>query len=263
MLKKRLIAALPILDGIVVQSIKFEKYLPVGKPEIAVEFLSAWDVDEIILLDISASKNGSIFDLSAIKTISDQCFIPLTVGGGIQSIDQIRDVLTSGADKISINSAAIDRPDFVTEGANIFGGQCIVVSMDVKKMDDSHYEVFRLGFQPTGFDPIDWAQMIEARGAGELLVNSIDRDGTKVGYDISLIRRISEAVKIPVIALGGVGSPSHFVEGIISGEVDAVAAGNIFHWNEHSAVKIKSYMHRDGIPVRLKKNANYLERNEF
>ena len=259
MLKKRLIATLTLLDGIVVQSINFKKYLPVGKHKIAVEFLSDWDVDEIVVLDIFATKNGQFFDLNTIRSISKQCFIPLTVGGGIKSVDHIREVLSSGADKISINTAAIDSPDFITDGARVFGGQCIVVSMDVGKNESGQYEVYRLGSQPTGLDPIGWAQTIESKGAGELLVNSIDRDGSKLGYDIDLIRMISNSVQIPVIALGGVGRPMHFVEGIKNGGVDAVAAGNIFHWSEHSAIWFKSFMHQANVPVRLNRSVNYLD----
>lgn len=260
MLKPRLIACLVLKDGWVVQSINFSKYLPVGSPDIAVEYLARWDVDEIILLDISASPQGSKPNFDLVERVSEERFVPLTVGGGITSTSDIRDLIHHGADKISINSAAVKKPAIIEEGANLFGAQCIVVSIDVKKTCSDGYEVcVDSGSQGTGLHPVKWAKQIERLGAGEILLNSIDRDGSKLGYDIQLVKMVSDAVTIPVIACGGVGKFDHFVEGVQDGNASAVAAANIFHFMEHSVISAKAYIKDAGTNIRLDSKVNYSE----
>lgn len=261
MLKKRLIPCIILKDGLLVQSIEFQRYLPIGKPKIAVEFFNAWDVDEIVILDISANSEnrGPLFEL--IEHVSKICFVPLTVGGGIRTISDIRDILKVGADKVSINTEAIRRPVFITESADIFGSQCIVVSIDVKINSEGNYEVFsHCGKEPTGLHPIKWAQRAEEFGAGEIFLNSIDRDGTKKGYDLELIKMVSDAVRIPVIACGGVGKMDDFVEGITKGNASAVSAANIFQYYEHSTILAKAQLKKAGIDIRLSTEATYLNK---
>lgn len=257
MLKKRVIALLVVRNGIVVQSIGFQRYLPVGSIDVAVEFLSKWGIDEIILLDISASIENRQPDYDAIGRISTQVFVPITVGGGIKTLEDIRRLLHAGADKVSINSTALQHREFISEAGKVFGVQCIVVSMDVSKKADGQYEVFtNSGKTATGWDPSEWAREVERFGAGEILVNSIDRDGMKVGYDIDLLRRVVAAVSIPVILCGGVGTAEHFRDGIDAG-ASAVGAGNYFHFTEHSPIVVKSYLKNCGLDIRLDTHARY------
>lgn len=261
MLKKRLIACLLIRDGLIVQSIGFNRYLPIGRPKFPIEFVVKWDVDEIVLLDMSATPEGRGPDYEVLSLLSRSCFVPLTVGGGIRTIDDVRSIVRAGADKVCVNSHAIERPHLISEIADIFGSQCVVVSMDCRRENDGSFHVYtHSGQQATGLSAAEWAQQVEKLGAGEIFLNSIDRDGSKQGYDIDLIRSVTDVVSIPVIACGGVGSHSHFAAGILQGGASAVAAANIFHYIEHSTIVAKAHLLRAGVDVRLDSNAKYEDR---
>lgn len=263
MLKKRLIACLLIRDGLIVQSIGFNRYLPIGHPRFPIEFVVKWDVDEIILLDMSASPANRAPDTDVLELLSRSCFVPLTVGGGIKSVDDVRRIIRAGADKATVNTHAIARPHLVSEIADMFGSQCVVVSMDCRRENDGRYQVYtHSGSKPTGLEPEAWAQQVEGLGAGEIFLNSIDRDGSKRGYDIELISRVSDSVSIPVIACGGVGNYTHFAPGILEGRASAVAAANIFHYIEHSTIVAKAHLLSSGIDIRLDSEATY-EGREF
>ena len=260
MLKKRVIACVIIKDRIVVQSINFKRYLPVGKPVVAVEFLNSWGIDEIILLDISASEENRRLDINLIREVSKKCFVPLTVGGGVNSINDIRDFVHAGADKVTINNILFSNLNLVAEAAAKFGNQCVVVSIDCLRNNQSEYEVYSyLKGKSTGLNPLCLAKQVEALGAGEILLNSVDRDGSKRGYDVELIQMVSDSVKIPIIACGGVGHPNHFLEGIKLG-VSAVAASNYFHFMEHSVITLKAFLQLNRLEIRLDTYANY---NDF
>ncbi|MEK7663923.1 MAG: imidazole glycerol phosphate synthase cyclase subunit [Patescibacteria group bacterium] len=261
MLKKRIVATLIIKDGIVVQSVGFKKYLPIGSIGVCIEFLNKWGIDEIILLDIDKTRQGKGPDFKLITEVSKKSFVPLTVGGGIRNLDDMRKIIREGADKISINALALKNPSIIKKAAEIFGNQCIVVSMDVKRKNGK-YEVYSdNGKNPTGLDPVKWAREVENLGAGEILLNSIDRDGSKRGYDLQIIKKISKAVSIPVIACGGAGQPKHFLEVFTKTSALASAAGNFFHFTEHSPITLKSFLIKKGVDVRLDTYANYQEIN--
>ena len=261
MLKKRLIPVLLLREGMLVKSIEFKQYRPVGNPRVAIDYFNTWEVDEIIFIDISQGKeyqkgrldiNLANFNKLSEYTeyISKKCFVPLTVGGGIRSIPDIRKLLSAGADKISINTIALDNPDFIKESAKTFGRQCIVVSIDAKKHTDGDYEVFKGGHIATRKDPFTWAQEAVKLGAGEIFIQSLDQDGTLTGYDLELIKKMTNAVDVPVIACSGVGEWHHLVDGITIGNAQAVAAANIFHYTEHSTRHAKSFMAEHGIDLR-------------
>ncbi len=257
MLKKRIVATLIIKDRRVVQSIGFNKYLPVGRADISAEFLNKWGIDEIVLLDIDATAQDKKPDIDLITQVSKKSLAPLTVGGGIKSVGEIRKLIRYGADKVSINKEAIKNPNIIREASKIFGSQCIVVSIDVKKIKGG-YEVYSdSGRVPTGLNPIEWAKEVERLGAGEILLNSIDKDGLKSGYDIKIIKEITGAVSIPVIALGGAGHPKHFLEVLEEGDAMAAAAGNFFHFTEHSPITVKAYLFKKNIDVRIDTYADY------
>lgn len=257
MLSKRIIASLIVKDGIVVQSLGFKNYLPVGSPEVSVEFLNAWGVDEIVILDISAAAARQTPDLALISAVSKKSLVPLTVGGGIDSTETIRALIQKGADKVVINRSALENPSLIKEAASIFGSQCIVVSIDARKTSSGHYEVFtdsgRIG---TGKTPSEVAQTSAAAGAGEILIRSIDRDGSKEGFDTDLIRSISQVVHIPVVAAGGCGHPQHIADAFREGYADAVAVGNFFHFTEHSVTITKAFL-KSRFPIRLDTYATY------
>lgn len=261
MLKQRLVAFLPIRNGVVVQSIGYNRYLPVGKPRIAVEFLNQWGIDEIILVDIEATRLGRRVDVEMVRDVARYCFVPLTVGGGVRSVPDMRAIIQSGADKISINAGAFFAPELITQGAETFGSQCIIVSMDVRRNTSGAPEVFlNSGREATGVHPVDFAQKVERLGAGEILLNSIDRDGSKAGYDLDLAHEIARTVPIPIIICGGVGHPEHFAEGLRVPNVSAVAAGNFFHFSEHSATIAKAYLQScRGQHLRMDTYADYRE----
>lgn len=252
MLAKRIIPCLDVKDGRVVKGINFVNLKDAGDP---VENAVVYDregADELVFLDITASyeKRKTIVDL--VNRTGEAVFMPFTVGGGISTIEGIRELLNAGCDKVSINTAAVDRPDFITEAAERFGSQCIVVAIDAKQRGKG-YEVYTHGGRtPTGLDAIKWAKEAESKGGGEILLTSMDRDGTKEGYDIKLTRTICEAVNIPVIASGGCGSLEHIYEVLTEGKADAALAASIFHYKEISIKEVKEYLKDKGVPVRLK-----------
>ncbi|OPX92386.1 MAG: Imidazole glycerol phosphate synthase subunit HisF [Pelotomaculum sp. PtaB.Bin104] len=262
MLKKRLIPCLFLKNGFLVRSEIFKYHQLLGNSIHQVERFNAWTVDELIYIDISEEdfydirrddmkikSESNILDI--VTAISKTCFMPLTFGGRIRTIEDIHDRIARGADKVTINTRAVETPDFITEGARIFGSQAIIVSIDVKQHENGTYEVFtNHGKKPTGMDPVQWAKDVEKLGGGEIFLNSIDRDGTAQGYDLELIRSVAETVNIPVIACGGVGRFEHFVEGITIGKADAVSAGNIFHFTEISAKQARKHLLKAGIDVR-------------
>jgi len=254
MLKQRLIPNIILNNGNVVQSVNFQHTNVIGNAITAVDFFNSWAVDEIIVLDVSRTEDYRMNFHKIINGLSKRCFIPLTVGGWIKDSKEIRKILSEGADKVSINSEAVNNPSFVQEASKIFGSQCIVVSIDVKKNQTNHYEVFiDRGRKGTGLDPFEWSKKVEQLGAGEILLTSIDQDGSRNGYDLELTRQVCENVSIPVIAFGGVGDWQHFVDGIKIGKADAVSAANIFHFSEHSTYNAKEFMIKAGLNVRIPK----------
>ena len=254
MLKNRLIPNVIVNNGNVVQSKQFKHTNVVSNAITAVDFFNSWAVDEIIVLDISRHTDYRSNFHRIIEGLSKRCFIPLTVGGWIKDLDEIKKFLSEGADKICINTQAVIKPEFIKDSSNMFGSQCIIVSIDVKKNLDGKYEVFiDRGRKNTGLDPVEWSIKAQDYGAGEILLTSIDRDGTKLGYDLELIKMISEKISIPVIAFGGVGKWQDLVDGIKIGKADAVSAANIFHYTEHSTFNAKEYMMKAGLNVRMPK----------
>ncbi|MFH1841400.1 MAG: imidazole glycerol phosphate synthase cyclase subunit [Candidatus Nealsonbacteria bacterium] len=247
MLKKRLIACLLWRDGLIVQSVSFKHTNFIGDAFTAVDFFNTWAIDEIIILDVSRDDKKRNLYYQNIQEISHRCFVPLAVGGKIHSVDQIREFLKLGADKVVINTEAVKNPNFITEAARSFGSQCIVVSIDVNK----DYKVcIENGGVATEWSPFDWAKKAEELGAGEIFLTSIERDGSRNGYDLELIKGVAERINIPVIASGGVGNWQHLVEGINIGKADAVSAANIFHYSDQSTKKAKNYLKEAGIKVR-------------
>ncbi|WP_370233549.1 imidazole glycerol phosphate synthase subunit HisF [Alloalcanivorax venustensis] len=255
-LAKRIIPCLDVDDGRVVKGVKFVDIRDAGDPvEVARRYNEA-GADEITFLDITASHEDRDTTLEMVERMASQVFIPLTVGGGVRTIKDIRNLLNAGADKVGINSAAVKNPEFVREAAERFGSQCIVVAIDAKKVsgesEANRWEIFTHGGRnPTGIDAVEWARRMTDYGAGEILLTSMDRDGTKNGFDIALTRAISDAVPVPVIASGGVGNLQHLVDGVIQGGADAVLAASIFHFGEYSIAEAKQYMHSAGIEMRL------------
>jgi len=248
---KRIIPCLDVNDGRVVKGINFVELKDAGDPVEIARSYNEQGADELTFLDITASSDnrGLLFDI--IEKVANQIFIPLTVGGGVRNCDDIRNLLNVGADKVGINTSAILNPNFVSESSSRFGSQAIVVAIDAKKID-YHYEVFTHGGRnATGINAIEWAKKMADFGAGELLITSMDRDGTKKGFDNNLMKSISDAVDIPIIASGGAGSLRHLVDGIKEGEADAVLAASIFHYGEYSIKEAKKYMHEHGIEMRL------------
>jgi cyclase len=251
MFKVRVIPCLDVKDGRVVKGVNFVNLRDAGDPVEAAIAYDAAGADELTFLDITASHENrdTIFDV--VQRTAEACFMPLTVGGGVRGVDDIRKLLTCGADKVSINTAAVNRRAFVKEAAEKFGDQCIVVAIDAKKVGDT-WEIFTHGGRnATGLNAIDYAKEVVSLGAGEILLTSMDRDGTKTGYDIPLTRAIADAVSVPVIASGGVGNLNHMVAGIRDGHATAVLAASIFHFGEHSVREAKTYMAKAGLPMRL------------
>ena len=255
-LAKRIIPCLDVENGRVVKGVNFVDIRDAGDPvEVAIRY-NEQGADEITFLDITASHEGRDTTVHTVEQIAENVFIPLTVGGGIRSVEDIRTMLNAGADKVSINTAAIHNPELVREAAERFGSQCIVVAIDAKRVDDVHgkprWEIFTHGGRkPTGIDAVAWAVRMAELGAGEILLTSMDRDGTKNGFELGVTRAITDAVEIPVIASGGVGNLDHLVDGIIEGGADAVLAASIFHFGEYSVPEAKAYMAERGIEVRL------------
>lgn len=250
-LAKRIIPCLDVDKGRVVKGVKFVDIRDAGDPvEIAKRYDKA-GADEITFLDITASHEGRATTVNMVERIASEVFVPLTVGGGIREIADVRTMLNAGADKVSINSAAIHRPEFVKEAADKFGSQCIVIAIDAKKTAENRWEIFTHGGRKaTGIDAVEWAVRMTTDGAGEVLLTSMDSDGTKAGYDLGLVRAIADAVKVPVIASGGVGNLQHLAEGILQGHADAVLAASIFHFGEYTIREAKDYLATQGIEVR-------------
>ena len=252
MLKARIIPCLDVKDGRVVKGVNFVDLRDAGDPVEAARAYDAAGADELCFLDITASHEKRDILLDVVRHTADHCFMPLTVGGGVRTLDDIRRLLLAGADKVSINTAAVKRPDFVREAAEKFGSQCIVVAIDAKQVAPGKWEIFTHGGrESTGIDAIDFARQVTALGAGEILLTSMDRDGTKSGFDTALTRAVAEAVSVPVIASGGVGTLDHLVAGIKDGHANAVLAASIFHFGEFTIGEAKNFMADKGIPVRL------------
>jgi cyclase len=255
-LAKRIIPCLDVDNGRVVKGVNFVDIRDAGDPVEIAKRYNEQGADEITFLDITASHEGRDTTVHTVEKIASEVFIPLTVGGGIRRVEDIRLMLTAGADKVSINTAAIHNPEFVREAAERFGSQCIVVAIDAKRVDDvggePRYQIFTHGGRkPTGIDAVTWARRMAELGAGEILLTSMDRDGTRNGFELGVTRAISDAVSIPVIASGGVGNLDHLVDGVLKGGADAVLAASIFHFGEFSVPQAKAYMARHGIEVRL------------
>jgi imidazole glycerol-phosphate synthase subunit HisF len=261
MKKKRLIPVLLLKNGFLVQSKSFARYQNLGNPVTSVKRLSEWAADELIYIDISRDSvydmrrndlghhnRDSLFDI--IKDVSEVCHMPIALGGKIRTIEDIRVRLSCGADKVTINTQALEDPAFIRAGAEEFGSQCIVVSIDVKLTDGKYAVMADGGRVPTKYGPVEWAKIVQEHGAGEILLNSIDRDGMRTGYDIDLIGPVADAVKIPVIAMGGVGEWEHFEEALKKTNVDAVAAANIFHYTDQSVYLAKKHLYERGYNVR-------------
>ncbi len=251
MLKSRVIPCLDVKDGRTVKGINFVDLVDAGDPVEQARIYDEQGADELCFLDITASheRRDTLYDIVA--RTAEQCFMPLTVGGGVRTVDDIRTLLLAGADKVSINTAAVHRPDFVREAAEKFGSQCIVVAIDAKSVADDRFEIFTHGGRnPTGIDAVEWAGRMADLGSGEILLTSMDRDGTRQGFDIPLTRAIADSVRIPVIASGGVGTLDHLIEGVRDGHATAVLAASIFHFGEFTVGEAKAHMGRAGIPVR-------------
>ncbi len=250
-LAKRIIPCLDVTNGRVVKGVNFVELRDAGDP---VEIARRYDeqgADELTFLDITASSDNRGLIFHIIEEVASQVFIPLTVGGGVRAVEDVRNLLNAGADKVSINTSAVTNPQLVADAAGRFGSQCIVVAIDAKRVGD-HWEVFTHGGRkPTGLDAVEWARKMVGLGAGELLLTSMDRDGTKSGFDLELTRAISDAVEVPIIASGGVGNLDHLVDGVKKGGADAVLAASIFHFGEYSVHQAKQYMANHGIEVRL------------
>ena len=252
MLKARVIPCLDVKDGRVVKGVQFVDLVDAGDP---VESAAAYDAagaDELCFLDIAASHENRGTLLDVVRRTAERCFMPLTVGGGVRAVEDIRALLLAGADKASINTAAVHRPDFVREAAEKFGSQCVVVAIDAKAVRPGKWEIFTHGGRkPTGIDAVDFARQVVSLGAGEILLTSMDRDGAKSGYDLGLTRAVADAVSAPVIASGGVGTLDHLADGVIEGHASAVLAASIFHFGTYTIAQAKAHMAAAGVPVRV------------
>lgn len=255
-LAKRIIPCLDVDNGRVVKGVQFVDIRDAGDPVEVAKQYNLQGADEITFLDITATHEARDTTVHTVEAIASEVFIPLTVGGGIRTVEDIRNMLNAGADKVGINSAAVKNPDFVKEAADRFGAQCIVVAIDAKRVSDmdqpGRWEIFTHGGRkPTGIDAVEWAVRMVENGAGEILLTSMDRDGTKDGFDLAVTRAIADAVSVPVIASGGVGTLQHLVDGVTHGGADAVLAASIFHFGEYTVPQAKAYMQQHGIEVRV------------
>ena len=255
MLCKRLIPCLDVKDGRVVKGVRFVDLRDAGDPVEAALAYDAQGADELVFLDITASHEDRAIMLDVVRRTAEGIYMPLTVGGGIRSLADIRTLLRAGADKVSLNTAALARPELIREAAHAFGSQCIVVAIDAKRETDgpeAHWGVYTHGGRrPAGRDAVEWAREVEALGAGEILLTSMDRDGTGAGYDLALTRAVSEAVSVPVIASGGAGGLEHLFESVTEGKADAALVASIFHFGRHTIAEAKRYLRERGVPVRL------------
>ena len=255
MLAKRIIPCLDVKNGRVVKGINFVELRDAGDPVEQAKVYDEAGADELVFLDITATHEARQTVMAMARAVADQVFIPFTVGGGIRTVDDMRAILRSGADKVSINSAAVRQPELITEGATAFGSQAIVVAIDARHVpgvSPAKWEVFVSGGRtPTGLDAVEWAQEAERRGAGEILLTSMDGDGTQEGYDVALTRAIADAVTIPVIASGGAGQLHHFAQALTEGGADAALAASLFHYKQMTIAEVKGYLHEQGIAVRV------------
>jgi len=260
MLAKRIIPCLDVKDGRVVKGINFVNLRDAGDPVEQAQVYDAERADELVFLDITASHERRDITIEMVRRVADAIFIPFTVGGGIRTIEDIRAILMAGADKVSINTAAVQNPSLITEGAKHFGSQCIVVAIDAKKIPMTKSQIPKRtcwqvyingGRVPTALEAVEWAREVEARGAGEILLTSMDCDGTQEGYDVELTRTIAEAVSIPVIASGGAGKLEHFYQALTIGKADAALAASLFHYQQLTIAQVKEYLAAQGVPVRL------------
>jgi imidazole glycerol-phosphate synthase subunit HisF len=252
MLKTRIIPCLDVADGRVVKGVNFVDLVDAGDPVASARAYDAAGADELCFLDIKATQEnrGTMYDLAA--RTAEHCFMPLTIGGGVRSVDDVRNLLLSGADKVSFNSAAVADPDVIARAADKFGSQCIVVAIDAKTVAPGKWQIFTHGGRnPTGIDAVDFARTMVEKGAGEILLTSMDRDGTRAGFNLPLTRAISDAVPVPVIASGGVGTLDHLVEGVTLGRASAVLAASIFHFGDFTIAEAKAHMAAAGIPMRM------------
>jgi len=252
MLRKRILPCLDVRDGMVVKGVNFVDLREMGDPAVHARFYNDEGADELVILDITASHEERKTMIHVIESVADNIFIPLTVGGGVRTADDVRNMLNAGADRVSLNTAAVQRPAVLTEAAERFGTQCVVAAIDARrKREGEGWEVFIYGGRKaTGRDALLWAREVEQRGAGEILLTSMDRDGTQVGYDIDLLRAVSSVVSIPVIASGGAGVLAHFAEALTAGGASAVLAASLFHSREMSIGQLKDYLRKKGVPVR-------------
>ena len=258
MLAKRIIPCLDVKEGRVVKGVNFVNLIDAGDPVLAAEAYDKEGADEIVFLDITASYEKRNIMIDVVRKTSEKAFMPMTVGGGLRTLDDIKNLLRAGADKVSLNTSAVKNPKLVAEGATRFGSQCIVVAIDAKRVVDKKgkftgkWKVYINGGRtPTGIDALEWANKVEELGAGEILLTSMDCDGTKDGYDIELTRTISESLKIPIIASGGAGTLEHFYKALSEGKADALLAASIFHFRELTIKEVKEYLKLKGVPVRL------------
>ena len=249
---KRIIPCLDVKAGRVVKGVNFVNLIDAGDP---VEIAAAYDkagADELVFLDITASSDARNIMIDMVRKVAEKVFIPFTVGGGIRTVEDFKAILREGADKISVNSAAIDRPELISEAADKFGSQCVVVAIDAKRREDGGWNIYKHGGRlDTGIDAIEWAKKVEKLGAGEILLTSMDCDGTKAGYDLELTRAIADSVSIPVIASGGAGTLEHFKEALTEGGADAALAASLFHYKELEIKEVKNYLQHEGVSVRL------------
>lgn len=250
MLAKRIIPCLDVKDGRVVKGINFVALRDAGDPVEQAAIYDREGADELVFLDITASHEGRDTMLDMVRRVADSIFIPFCVGGGLRTVDDIRATLLAGADKISLNSSAVRTPDLISEGARRFGSQCIVVAIDPRQVEGRWEVHINGGRIPTGLEAVEWAKRVESLGAGEILLTSMDRDGTRAGYDLELTRAVAEAVSIPVIASGGAGAPEHFYDALTAGKADAALAASLFHYKELRVGELKDYLAARGVPVR-------------
>ena len=252
MLTKRIIPCLDVKDGRVVKGVNFVDLIDAGDPVEAAKAYDKAGADELVFLDITATSDSRDTVIDMVRRVAEQVFIPFTVGGGIRTVDDFRNILRAGADKISVNSAAINDPDLISEAADKFGSQCVVLAIDAKQRPDGGWNIFKNGGRiDCGIDAVEWAVRGEKLGAGEILLTSMDADGTKNGYDLALTRAIADSVGIPVIASGGAGTPEHFLEALTAGGADAALAASLFHFKELEIVKLKEFLRERGVSIRL------------